>query len=42
MWYYSSASNFLPRAINMPDNTEAAVLRVRLEAIVKEAEDVEA
>jgi hypothetical protein len=26
----------------MPDDTEAAVLRVRLETIVKEAEDAEA
>jgi hypothetical protein len=26
----------------MPDDTEAAALRARLEAIVKEAEDVEA
>jgi hypothetical protein len=26
----------------MPDNTEAAALRARLEAIIKEAEDAEA
>jgi hypothetical protein len=26
----------------MPDDTEAAVLRARLEAIIKEVEDVEA
>jgi PHD/YefM family antitoxin component YafN of YafNO toxin-antitoxin module len=32
----------LPRAVTIPDDTEAAALRARLEAIVKEAEDAEA
>jgi hypothetical protein len=32
----------LPRAVTIPDDTEAAALRTRLEAIVKEAENAEA
>jgi hypothetical protein len=32
----------LPRAVTIPDDTEAAALRARLGAIVKEAEDAEA
>jgi hypothetical protein len=46
VWYWSStaaaAAGSLPRAVTMSDDTEAAALRARLEAIVKEAEDVEA
>jgi hypothetical protein len=41
-WHCSSTADSLPRAITMPDDTKAAALRARLEAIVKEAEDVEA
>jgi hypothetical protein len=41
-WYCSSTAGSLPRAVTMPDDTEAATLHARLEAIVKEAEDVEA
>jgi hypothetical protein len=49
--YYSSSRGTVhsppppvlcPRAVTMPDDTEAAALRARLEAIVKEAEDAEA
>jgi hypothetical protein len=32
----------LPHAVAMPDDTEAAALRARLEIIIKEAEDVDA
>jgi hypothetical protein len=32
----------LPRAVTMPDDTKAAALRARLEAIIKEAADAEA
>jgi hypothetical protein len=43
MWYCSStAVDSLPCAVTMPDDIEAAALRARLEAIVKEAEDAEA
>jgi hypothetical protein len=42
MRYYSSTIGSLPRAVTMPDNTEAAALRARFEAIIKEAEDIEA
>jgi hypothetical protein len=42
MWYCSSTAGFLPRAVTMPDDTEAAALRARLKAIVKEAEDAKA
>jgi hypothetical protein len=42
MRYCSSTAGFLPRAVTMPDDTEAAALRARLEAIVKEAEDAKA
>jgi hypothetical protein len=43
MWYCSStAVGSLPRAVTMSDDIEAAALRARLEAIVKEAEDAEA
>jgi hypothetical protein len=38
----SSAAGSLPRAVTKPDDTEAAALRVWLEAIVKEAKDAEA
>jgi hypothetical protein len=38
----AAAAGSLPRAVTMPDNIEVAVLCVRLEAIVKEAEDIEA
>jgi hypothetical protein len=38
----STAAGSLPRAVTMPDDIEAAALRARLEAIVKEAEDAEA
>jgi hypothetical protein len=53
-WYYSSHHRYcsccssrppcgsLHRAVTMPDDTKAAALRARLEAIVNEAEDVEA
>jgi hypothetical protein len=34
--------HFLPRAVTMPDDTEAAALHARLEAIIKKAEDAEA
>jgi hypothetical protein len=37
-----SAVDSLPRAVTMPDDTEAAALRARLEVIIKEAEDAEA
>jgi hypothetical protein len=42
--YYSStaATDSLSRAVTMPDNTGAAALRARLEAIVKKAKDAEA
>jgi hypothetical protein len=36
------AAGSLPRAVTMPNDTEAAALRARLEAIIKEAEDAEA
>jgi hypothetical protein len=36
------AAGSLPRAVTMPDDTETAALRARLEAIVNEAEDAEA
>jgi hypothetical protein len=36
------AASSLPRAVTMPDEIEAAALRARLEAIVKEAENAEA
>jgi hypothetical protein len=42
MRHCSPPADPLPRAVTKPDDTEAAVLRARLEAIVKEAEDVEA
>jgi hypothetical protein len=43
MQYCSSPdAGSLPRAVTMADDIEAAVLRARLEAIVKEAEDAEA
>jgi hypothetical protein len=43
MRYYSSAvAGSLPRAVTIPDDTEAIALRARLEAIVKEVESVEA
>jgi hypothetical protein len=42
MRYCLSTVGFLPRAVTMPDDTEAAALRARLEAIVKEAEDAKA
>jgi hypothetical protein len=49
MWYCShgtvppaAAAGSLPRVVTMSDNIEVAVLCVRLEAIVKEAEDIEA
>jgi hypothetical protein len=32
----------MPRAVTMPDDTEAAVLRAQLEVIVKEDKDAEA
>jgi uncharacterized protein involved in exopolysaccharide biosynthesis len=35
------ATGSLPRAITRSDDTEAAALRARLEAIVKEVEDAE-
>jgi hypothetical protein len=38
----STTAGSLPRAVTMPDDIEAAALRARLEAIVKEAEDAEA
>jgi hypothetical protein len=38
----SSAADSLPRTVIMPDDTEAAILRARLEAIIKEDEDAEA
>jgi hypothetical protein len=42
MRYYSSTASSLPRAVTMPDDTEATALRARLNAIVKQAEDTEA
>jgi hypothetical protein len=53
-WYYSSHHRYcsccssrppcgsLHRAVTMPDDTKAAALRARIEAIVNEAEDAEA
>jgi hypothetical protein len=46
-WYCSCGpvhpvAGSLPRAVTMPDDTEAAALCAWLEAIIKEAEDVEA
>jgi hypothetical protein len=38
----STAVGSLPRAVTMPDDIEAAALRARLKAIVKEAKDAEA
>jgi hypothetical protein len=38
----AAAAGSLPRVVTMSDNIEVAVLCVRLEAIVKEAEDIEA
>jgi hypothetical protein len=38
----STATGSLSRVVTMPDDIEAAALRARLEAIVKEAEDAEA
>jgi hypothetical protein len=42
MWYCSSIAGSLPHAVTMPDDTEAAALCARLEAIIKEVEDAEA
>jgi hypothetical protein len=42
MWYYSSTVGSLPRVVTMSDDTEVAVLRARLKAIVKKVEDTEA
>jgi hypothetical protein len=39
--YCSSTAGSLPRAVTMSDDTDAAALRARLEAIIKEAEDAE-
>jgi hypothetical protein len=36
------AAGSLPRAVTVPDDTEVAALRARLEAIIKEVEDAEA
>jgi hypothetical protein len=38
----STAAGSLPHAVTMPDDIEAAALRARLKAIVKQAEDAEA
>jgi hypothetical protein len=38
----STVAGSLPRAVTMSDDIEAAALRARLEAIVKEVEDAEA
>jgi hypothetical protein len=42
MWYCLSTVGSLPHAVTMSDDTEVAVLRARLKAIVKKVEDAEA
>jgi hypothetical protein len=42
LWYCSSTVGSLPRTVTMSDDTEVAVLRARLKAIVKKVEDTEA